>query len=174
MSDALSTLDKRITALELKVHNQSARELGKSKPISDQILLINKLLNSKVPTIHKTNELIPKLIQISKIYPENYLVNDKINVILSYENQMRSLIEMIRQVKEKQASVDGKNYKPMIEYNKVMNKLTADQLSMFEDVQSQTESVSELMKQYTEIVNNITQSLVMFNNTIDMFQEAHK
>lgn len=170
ISESIAILEKRITDLEIKVHNQTQRELGKSKPISDQILLINKLLNSKVPAIEKTNETIDKLIKVSNMYPDNQYIDDKINIILSSENQIRELVELCAQIKSKQNVIDDEKYKNVPEYSKTLNKLTEDQVCMFHEIKKQSADVAELMDKYTDIIQKINESLLAFHNTIDFIK----
>lgn len=171
ISESLGVLEKRISALEVKVHNQTQRELGKSKPISDQILLINKLLNSKVPAIEKTNDTIDKLIKVSNMYPDNQYVEDKINIILSCENQIRELVELNAQIKSKQHVIDNENYKNVSKHSETLNKLTEDQVLMADEVKKQNQDAMELMTKYNEIMQKINESLLAFHSTIDFIKE---
>lgn len=170
LAESIAVLEKRITDLEIKTHNQTQRELGKSKPISDQILLINKLLHSKVPAIEKTNETIDKLIKVSNMYPENQYVDDKINIILSSENQLRELVELCSQIKAKQHMIDNEKYKSVTGHSETLNKLTDDQVRMFDEVNIQNEKVTELRDKYNDIMSRINESLVVFHKTLNVIK----
>ncbi|KAL1450709.1 hypothetical protein WDU94_003040 [Cyamophila willieti] len=170
ISDSIGVLEKRITELEVKVHNQTQRELGKSKPVSDQILLINKLLNSKVPAIEKTNDTIEKLIKVSNMYLDHQYIDDKINIILSSENQIRELVELCAQIKSKQHVIDDEKYKSVPRHSETLNKLTEDQVRMFDEVKRQNQDVAVLMDKYNDIVQKINESLLAFHNTIDIIK----
>lgn len=170
IADSMAVLEKRITDLEVKTHNQTQRELGKSKPISDQILLINKLLHSKVPAIEKTNETIDKLIKVSNMYPENQYAEDKINIILSSENQLQELVELCSQIQNKQHVIDNEKYKSVAGHSETLNKLTEDQVRMFDEVKIQNEKVTELRDKYNDIMQQINESLIAFHNTVDIIK----
>lgn len=168
--ESIAVMEKRITELEIKTHNQTQRELGKAKPISDQILLINKLLHSKVPAIEKTSDTINKLMKVANMYPENQYVDDKINIILSSENQIRELVELCAQIKSKSHVIDSDKYNSVPGHSEALSKLTEDQVRMFDEVKTQNEQVTELREKYSDIVQKINESLIAFHNTLDIIK----
>ncbi|XP_071449406.1 dynactin subunit 3 [Hetaerina americana] len=170
-TDPLDILENRINLLENRVIGKS-NKLDVKTPVMDSLLVINSQIANALAGREQVTAVLKRLNELEKFMDPSYgddiplSAKAKLDVILSMEPEIEQNMKYFQQLQQLKSILDSEHIKNIPALQSKLDKLIVIELENKEKFENVTKEIYDMIEQYNDIVNSLSQSFVVWESTV--------
>ncbi|KAG5313193.1 DCTN3 protein, partial [Acromyrmex insinuator] len=180
---SVKLLEERIANLEKQVYGlgkmMNIDDPAPPNAIIDRLTDVNSLISSALSGREKPNALIKRLPELNGYLEPtcedvDIPTSAKAQLLLTMEPEIIENHKLLNKVQELMPVLESERIKDAPELNNTLNKLSLSYLEAYEDSKELDAHVHDLLSKYNAVINSISESLIILDNTVIAAEVAAK